>query len=341
MKQIKESEEKQELIRGNVAVKTKQRRIDAKEVKELDINKHTYFVKLETNPNSGLSWYFNGDKRPRWKFVYKYMTMDAFIQCIEHGNIMFQEPSGWNDQFESRFYKADYSNITTNTNDTPKVFATCFTREKDCEASWKVYANNDKGTKSRCVQVKIDVNALRKQLADSACNCNNHKGSIKGKGVKCGVYEGEVSYIFDEYEISRFHKNVSPFYNLFFKAFDLGHFIGLLLFKRPAYEYEKEVRCFMVPTPNEIRQIKARKSEKLYVDLQWEKLIKLVRCDKNCTESEIRALKTVCEKNNIDLKEKCNKVTKHKERYHIPLKKFDINKMQGPRRIKIDESQGK
>lgn len=310
--------------------------ISTDEVKELDIYNHTHFVELETNMNSGLFWRFNGNKRPRWEFVYKYMTLDAFIQCIEHGNIMFQEPCGWKDQFESRFYKAYYQKPQYNADDTPKIFSTCFTRARDCEASWKVYSNDEKGLKSRCVQIKIDVNALREQLLESARGGNNHRDNAKVKGVQCDVYEGEVSYKFSEYEILRFHETSSPFHAFFFNSFNLNHFIGLLLYKRPAYEYEKEVRYFMVPTTHEQRQNQTNKVEKLYVDLDWGELIQMIRYDKNCSDSEIQALKTICERKGIILSKKCTKAKKIKKAvYRVPFKSFDIDKMQGRKHIII------
>ena len=82
--------------------------------------------------------------------LYKYMTIDSFIQCIEKGNIRFNEPSGWNDRFEQRFYNADYKAVSTTK--MPKIYATCLTETKDCEAPWKTYSKEGKGL-GRCVQI--------------------------------------------------------------------------------------------------------------------------------------------------------------------------------------------
>lgn len=301
---------------------------------EIDIKRHIRFREINQTPSyASLKNYFVQNEYVKHQSIYKYMSIDSFIHCLNDGDILFQEPNGWDDQYESRYYKADYKNLNTTPDSTLKLFAACFTKEKDCEASWKVYSNNSNGLKSRCIQLEIDARALREQLDFSAC-----KGKNDNK-LKCKVYEGQVSYRLNEKEISDFHKKDSPYHDFFFESFNLMHFIGLLLYKRPAYEYEKEIRFFMIPDMASERS-KGRKAEKLKVTVSWKELIKSVRVDKRCSESEIAALEAVCEKYGIVLDKKLKKAklikNNKKEILKVPLKIFNIDKMHGRKRISIE-----
>lgn len=299
---------------------------------ELDIRRIVRFQEINQVPSyASMKDYYVHSDLIRRQIVYKYLSIDGFVKCLEDGDILFQEPNGWNDQYESRYYTAEYRNITTSLNDTQRLFAACFTREEDCEASWKVYSSGD-GLKSRCIQLEIDIRALREQLCLSARKGKNDKK------LKCKVYEGKVSYKLQEKAISELYKKDSPYHNLFFDSFGLEHFLGLLLYKRPAYEYEKEIRFFMVP--NSVSQRSdGRKIEKLKVDVSWKNLIKGVRIDKRCSVAEIAVLKAICEKYGIKLDEKAKKANpdkKHNKTMRIPCKVFDIDRMKGPKRITIE-----
>lgn len=258
----------------------------------LDILKHIDFKDISSIPTYGsLNEYYVLEECPDRHSLYKYMPVDCFVKCIENGNIMFQEPNGWNDQYERRYYKADYSNVEKNSSDAPELFATCFTKEKDCEASWKVYA----GSGTKCVQLEIDVEALRYQLESSAQKGNNDRG------VMCKVYEGQVSYKLSEKEILGLYKKESPFYKYFFTPFNLQHFIALLLYKRPAFEYEKEIRFFMV-TGDDPKRIKRDIAERLFVGVDWKSLIMSVRIDVNCSDEEKKTVINTCKRKGIILK---------------------------------------
>lgn len=299
---------------------------------ELDIRRRTRFQEINQTPSyASMNDYYVHNELIRQQIVYKYLSIDGFVKCLEDGDILFQEPNGWNDQYESRYYKAEYRNITTSLNDTPRLFAACFTREEDCEASWKVYSSGN-GLKSRCIQLKIDIRALREQLCLSARKGKNDKK------LKCKVYEGRVSYKLQEEAISELYKKDSPYYGIFFDSFGIDYFLGLLLYKRPAYEYEKEIRFFMVPNSVSQRS-NGRKVEKLKVDVSWKNLIKGVRIDKRCSASEIAVMKAICEKYGIKLDEKSKKASpdkKHNKTMRIPCKVFDIDRMKGPKRITIE-----
>ena len=68
------------------------------------------------------------------EYAYKYMTLEVFYSCIKNGNLRMQEPSNWKDEYEGRFYKAKYHNITNNP--LPKLYATCITMNPAQSLRW-------------------------------------------------------------------------------------------------------------------------------------------------------------------------------------------------------------
>lgn len=305
--------------------------LNESQIKEIDIRKHIKFVNINKYSDySTLKNYMVLENQAKWQYLYKYMTLEAFIQCIENENIMFQEPIGWEDQYEVRFYKADYSILKAQVEDTPKMFATCATREEENEAAWKVYARGNAGLEARCVQIKIDLGELRKWLDYSATN------GFNSNSVKFVVYEGKVSYVLNEQDILSLNKKDSPLFNHFFVPFNIEHFIGLHLYKRPAYSYEDEVRFFLIPKIPERRNVLAKKAGKVFITLPWQKIIKEVRIDKRCSTSEKLALRAICEDKGIILSAKDFSVRKTKKTItSIPARPFDIDKMPGKKKITI------
>lgn len=111
----------------------------------------------------------------------------------------------------------------------PKLFATCVTRERNSEASWKVYAGGT-GLSQHCLQMEINLVEFRNQLQASGFQ----------------VEEKEVTYQHDGY-IESLHQATNSNYPSYFRPFTRRSFISLLSLKRRAYEYEKEVRFFLIP----------------------------------------------------------------------------------------------
>ena len=105
--------------------------------------------------------------------IYKYIDRRKFIQYVKaqkekHNDgfsICFQEPSLWPDPYESRFYKAVYSEVFKNVdfvkNNHMKLYACCFASHMESEPSWKMYVNDSDNTDRKvCIQLKINFKAL-------------------------------------------------------------------------------------------------------------------------------------------------------------------------------------
>ena len=317
--------------KGDEMISIKKIVLPEKQKKRINIRKQSKFEDINNSDHASLPNYKVHTTLIRKQYIYKYMSLETFIKCIENGTMMFQEPTAWEDQYERRFYKANYSKLTP-LNDPTKMFATCTTFQEKNEAAWKVYARGNTGLESRCIQLKLDWALLRKCFSDSASNGKN------SDNIKCTVYEGKVSYMLSEEDILKIHKKNSPYHTLFFKPFNMEKFIGLHLFKRPAFAYEQEIRFFMVPNTSIQRITTAKKATKLFVKIPWKDIIKEVRIDKRCSASEILALQAVCEDNGIELNggKIVSRPSTPSGLTQITAVEFDIDKMPGPKQITIE-----
>lgn len=215
-------------------------------------------------------------------YYYKYMDLNAALKCMNNGNIRFVKPSVWKDQYEKRFYNADYSNVSSNPLQyAPRLYASCFSNQKDSESAWQIYAYGKTGLGSVCVQFTIDRKALRSELVRNVKNCD--------------LYEGEVTYC-RKYIIDNLHSpvylnngNPNPDYGTFFKPFDRDKYLNLLLLKREAFAHEKEVRIFIVP-----KNAKMMRSKDKFVKVDWSKIVKGVRVDSSISNEDYEKLEKSC-----------------------------------------------
>lgn len=208
--------------------------------------------------------------------IYKYMTLETFMLCLYTGKWRFFEPNKWQDKYERRFYCAEYhfpdADIFA-----PRLYATCVTRKKNSEAAWKVYAQGN-GFGQHCVQFEINLVEFRKQLEASDLL----------------VEEREVEY-YDEGYIENLHQSTNKNYPIYFKPFTRRNFISLLSLKRDAYEYEKEVRFFLIPKNLEGQRSHGKqRCNYKDISIQWRKIIKSVRIDKHCSIAEVKSLQQAC-----------------------------------------------
>lgn len=224
-------------------------------------------------------YYRRGDKnvliRSQFRTLYKYMTLDAAIASLEGKSWRFYEPTQWPDKFESRFYCADYSKLVKESGSEQRVYATCVTRTQNSEAAWKVYAGKE-GMQSHCIQIEIDLVELLHQLFSS--------------GFK--IYERRVDYM-EETKLIHIHEAASIRHIEYFGEFNFNLFLNLLALKRDAYTYENEVRYFAIPQTPEVRSL-GKKATYADLPMDWSKIVKRIRIDKNCSFSELVALRHSC-----------------------------------------------
>ncbi len=232
--------------------------------------------------------------------LYKYMNAERAIQFIESKKICFVEPVVWNDPYEKRFYTADYSNFN-DYKPPKKIFCTCTTLNETSEAAWSIYSSNSTGLASRCVQFKFNRREFLKTIDNFTVDNSFH------------FYEGSTVYDLDDYTIKNLHKRESLLFKKIFEDFDLTKYLNLLLIKRRAFEYENELRYFILP--NNIG-----KTDKLFIEFNIKELIKSISIDHKCSDFEYELIKTKCKEAGIK----------------VEIKKFDLYEYDKDLKITID-----
>lgn len=261
--------------------------INERNVITLEIKKSestSYFSRIETTPARQIAYKFkekdkgqysiSNENEMRYPKVYKYMTLEAFMTSLYCRTWRFFEPSKWNGKFEQRFYCANYT-IPTAIGNTPQLFATCVTRERNSEAAWQVYSHGQ-GLGAHCLQLEIDIVELRKQL--------------RATGYQ--FEEKPIEYI-PENIILDLHKKRKPYYKNYFTSFTLNSYLRLLSLKRDAYTYEKELRLFIIPH-NGVRRNNCKKVQFMDINIDWKNIITRVRVDKKCSDAELVSIQRAC-----------------------------------------------
>ncbi|HOG19093.1 MAG TPA: DUF2971 domain-containing protein [Salinivirgaceae bacterium] len=166
------------------------------------------------------------------KRVYRFMTLDRFVEILKTKKIALVNPSEWEDPFEKYFLDREYiiDNERFNLPIKDKVFAMCVSGTINSEAFWKVYAPKGNG-----IRLTFNTEKLLTNFLDNIYNAD--------------VYIGNVCYQFTK-----------KFYDLPFdkkvlideiKNDKIGRQqIELLLKKRTSFLYEDEVRIMVIPQKN-------------------------------------------------------------------------------------------
>ena len=263
---------------------------------------------LDYSENKNRHCLGNNGKKFLKRDLTKYMTIESFKACIDFDKtsgkktIQFVEPYNWDDEFEKRFYMAIYDRITKDKNTHPRLYACCFSSVKKSYAAWKVFEDKKKGNEGLCVKLVIDRKKFSKEL------CKYQKRTYQ-------LYEGVVDYSLRDAEILHLHEKywngkTNPLHNLFFgSGFVLAKYLTLLLIKRDSFDYEKEIRYFLIPP-------KPIKENKIYPEIDWGKVIKDVEVDIHYPDVDFKKLEQFCylEFNN-----------------QFPVHKVDLNSMPGGR----------
>lgn len=236
---------------------------------------------------------------------YKYMDLETALICLESKTFRFVEPSTWQDNYESRFYNANYSNVLNGIDKTevcPIAYSNCVTYKKNNEAAWKIYTYGKKGLGARCVEFTLNKSKLREQLITHLKDCTIYEGNV------IYVWEGDIETLHQKKIKVNAKYEDNPWYDLFFSDFNLEKYLNLLLLKRDAFEHEKECRLMIIPNSSTIEKAKRHKKngKTVYgtnlkindsdVVFDWGQVIEEVRFDDSCTEVEIKLLREAVRK---------------------------------------------
>ena len=122
------------------------------------------------------------------------------------------------------------------------------------------------------------------------------------------IYEGDILYLYEN-ELNGLHTSKSPHFANLFRPFTDANYYSLLLLKRPAFQYEGEVR-FLFVDENDNKRVK--EGDTSLIDLVWKNCVVEIKVDEHCCEEEVEFLKKILQDNGIEV---------------VP-KKFALNKKQ-------------
>ncbi len=156
--------------------------------------------------------------------------------------LWFANPANWKDAFEKRFIDLSYklkSNSMVSFPLKDKIFCSCFSNERVCEAQWFMYSRDNNDNDSLCL--KINREKLLDEL-EQYCKAN----------PDVELFIGKVKYQETSEITNSLPKN--SFLNRGTKPFDIHNIqsqIRLLLLKRNAFFYEDEIRIFIINANNQ------------------------------------------------------------------------------------------
>ena len=173
----------------------------------------------------------NGYSFPKDKStVFKYMPLNRFVNSVKSNKLVFVSPESWYDPFEQLYHGIDCSSRGYITED---IACMCVSEKSSTneDASWRVYSeSNDKA-----VRISIEQTVLLDLLEEYALK----------NGFE--VYIGKVNYSFEKRDIKNLHIISTPNHSVYFpNKMTREHYLSLMLLKRKAFQYENEVRIFLV-----------------------------------------------------------------------------------------------
>lgn len=244
------------------------------------------------------------NKRTIYKYIDRRKFKDYVSKQVQGWSLCFQEPSIWQDPYESRFYKADYSNVFSDVdfvkNKQMSLYACCFAMKRDSEPSWKMYVDEkNQDDRKVCIQLKIDFKALLDYL--------NYYITTKLDNQYI-LIAGPVKYM-EKSDVNSLHRpDEKGKLNQIFSDFNFTKYLRLLKVKREAYKYEDEIRFFLIPRNGKVNgdhlviPIPAECPEDVAKTKRWGKIIEMLYLDPNSEDQELEDYRNYFLKTKLGLK---------------------------------------
>ena len=162
--------------------------------------------------------------------LYKYMSLPYAVDSIMMDTLWFSNPEKWKDPFESYFMNNAYdkANISFDFPLKDRLFVCCFSTISRCEAQWRMYSENNTS-----ILFDISKNGLIQSLDQLSSEYN--------------IYIGKAVYLPTPVLMSDDVSTIISSMNLSIPNSDIEKALFLMLCKRKAFQYESEVRVFLIP----------------------------------------------------------------------------------------------
>ena len=178
--------------------------------------------------------YLNIKEEDKEKYIYRIISFEKLMEMFETEKMTLFKPRLWEDPFENyilNYFEKDYKKENFDFNFRNSLYANCWSLNNRSDALWRIYSPSKNG-----VCIRSTIMKLFKSLYD--------KG---GHYSKISCFIGKVIYLPQgviNKKLDNFKKN--------FNKNPIGSGLAdTLLFKRTAFEYEKEIRLIShEPIPN-------------------------------------------------------------------------------------------
>lgn len=165
------------------------------------------------------------------KSLYKYMKLSRVLEMLKDKTITFVSPELWNDPYETKYLKTDYSAIGYIRPE--QIYCFCARADNASEeASWNIYSN---AQDDPLIKLSIKTLTFLDYIKNYAAKHN------------CHVYYSKVNYDLKTADIAELYKTDNKYHLEYFDEFDEEKYIKVMSLKRQAFKYENEIRLFVVP----------------------------------------------------------------------------------------------
>jgi len=183
--------------------------------------------------------FVNDEWLKRDHVVSHYMPYFRFKEAVQKPKpyLLFISPEKWDDPFEKIYLHTHFSGFPGHKlYEPPKLYCLCFTKQKvkNSDAFWKCFKSD---TNQQLVRVEFSLSALIKQICSLAKDFN--------------VYVSLVDYRLQRDVIKNYSDFVVNVVDEIDEKTNLEElYIKMLSYKRSVYDYEQELRIFLVPKEN-------------------------------------------------------------------------------------------
>lgn len=191
------------------------------------------------------------------KSLYKYQSFERFFDNLQKNEFVFVNPDSWLDPYEKLYLDTDYSGLKFFQKNIRCLCVTETSAENE-EASWNAY-KHDNSFNDCSIMIRYKTQEVLKALEKYASENN------------ADIYIGNCIYGLSVKEIKSLY-SLPEYKDIFFgNGFSIEHYLSLMLLKRKAFEYEKEIRFFVYKNVNaNLLKIKLRNYSKLISEIRFE-----------------------------------------------------------------------
>lgn len=162
--------------------------------------------------------------------LFKYMSLPYAVDSIMKDTLWFSNPENWKDPFESYFINNAYNkaNVSFDFPLKDNLFVCCFSTISRSEAQWRMYSENN-------TSILFDISK------------NGLVQSLEQLSSAYDIYIGKAVYLPTPLLMSNDVPTIINSMNLPIPNNDIEKALLLMLCKRKPFQYESEVRVFLIP----------------------------------------------------------------------------------------------